>query len=171
MAIDQSTQKHRSLRAALLGFVGGAVLAAGISVLAVDGSVSAMHHMAAPMSQTDMAAHIDKLCQHLYIEVDATDAQKATLDPIFKKAAADLQPMFQQLQSGHAQMLNLLAAPTIDRAALEKASAAQTAVHDQIAQRLTRLVEDSADVLTPDQRQKFVAHLTRHLSSGASMHG
>jgi periplasmic protein CpxP/Spy len=171
MAIDQYTQKNRTLRAAFLGFIGGAVLASGVAVLAADGGVSAMHHMTGPMSQADMATHIDKVCQHLYIELDATDAQKATLDPIFKQAAADLLPMFQQLHTGHAQVLNLLAAPTIDRTALEQASAAQIAVHDQIAQRMTRLVEDSSNVLTPDQRQKLVAHLTQHMAMAGPMHG
>lgn len=171
MTIDQSTQKSRTLRAVFLGFVGGAVLASGVAVLATDSGVSAMHHMAGPMSQADVAAHIQKACQHMYIEIDATDAQKSTLDPIFKQAAADLIPLFQQLHTGHAQVLNLLTAPTIDRAALEKASAAQVAVHDQIAQRMTRLVEDSSTVLTPEQRQKLVAHLTQHMSMTASIHG
>lgn len=171
MTIDQSTQKSRTLRAAFLGFAGGIVLASGVAVLATDGGVSAMHHMAGPVSQADMAAHINKVCQHFYIEIDATDAQKATLDPIFKQAAADLMPLFQQLHTGHAQVLSLLAAPTIDRAALEQASATQIAVHDQIAQRMTRLVEDSSVVLTPDQRQKLVAHLAQHMSMSPAMHG
>ena len=172
MAIDQYPQKNRTLRAALLGFVGGATLAAGVAVLATtDGGVSAMHHMATPMSQADMAAHIEKVCQHVYVEIDATEAQKSTLNPIFKQAAADLLPMFQQLHKGHAQVMDLLAAPTIDRTALEQASAAQLAVHDQIAQRMIRLVEDSSSVLTPDQRQKLVAHLTQHMSMTTSTHG
>ena len=171
MAIDPSTSKNRSLRAALLGFVAGAALAAGVAVLATDGGVSAMHHTMGPMSQADMAAHIEKVCQHVYVEVDATDAQKSALNPIFKQAAADLLPMFQQLHTGHAQVLNLLMAPTVDRTALEQASAAQIAVHDQIAQRMTRLVEDSSNVLTPDQRQKLVAHLTQHMSMPAPTHG
>jgi|SRR5579859_6854222 len=171
MAIDQYTQKNRTLRAALLGFIGGVALAAGVTVLATGGGVSAMHHMTGPMSQADMATHVDKVCRHLYIEVDATDAQKATLDPIFKQAAGDLLPMFQQLHAGHAQVLDLLTAPTIDRVALERASAAQIAVHDQISQRVARLVEDSGNVLTQEQRQKLVAHLSRHASMMASMHG
>jgi protein CpxP len=171
MAINPSTQKNRGLRAALLGFVGGAALAAGVSALAIDGGVLALHGMTGAMSQADMAAHVDKVCQHLYIEVDATDAQKAMLDPMLKQAAADLLPMFQQLHTGHTQVLTLLVAPTIDRAALEQASAAQIAVHDQIAQRVTRLVEDSGNVLTQEQRQKLVAFLTRSMSMTASMHG
>jgi len=171
MAIDQYTAKNRTLRAALLGFAGGAALAASVAVLAADGGISAMHHTTGPMSQADMAAHIDKVCQHLYVEVDATDAQKSSLDPVFKQAAADLLPMFQQLHTGHAQVMSLLAAPSIDRTALEQASAAQVAVHDQIVQRMTRLVEDSGNLLTPDQRQKLVAHLIQHMAMGGATHG
>lgn len=168
MANDSTTRKNRTLRAALLGFVGGAALAAGVAVLANDGGLPTMHHMAVPMTQADMAAHVDKVCKHLYIEVDATDAQKAALDPIFKQAAADLLPKFQQLHAGHTRVVSLLTAPTIDRAALEQASAAQIAIHDQIAQRMTQLMVDSSTVLTPDQRQKLVAHLAGHMSA---MHG
>lgn len=171
MAIDQNTQKNRTLRTALLGFVGGAVLATGVTVLATDGGVPAMHHMTGQMSQADMAAHIDKICQHLYIEVDATDAQKSALDPIFKQAAVDMLPMYQHLHAGHAQVLDLLMAPTIDRTALEQASAAQIAVHDQIVQRMTRLLEDSSNVLTPVQRQKLVTHLIQHMSMTEPTHG
>lgn len=171
MTIDKYMPKNRTLRTALLSFIGGVTLATGVAVLATDGGVSAMHHMAGPMSQADMAAHVNKVCQHLYIDIDATDAQKTTLDPIFKQAAADLMPLFQQLHTGHAQVLNLLTAPTIDRTAVEQASAAEVAVHDQIAQRMTRLVEDSSSVLTPDQRQKLVAHLSQHMAMAGAMHG
>jgi Spy/CpxP family protein refolding chaperone len=171
MSIDLHTQKNRTLRAGLLGFFGGIALAAGVAVLATDGGIPAMHHMTGPMSQADMAAHINKVCQHLYIEADATDAQKATLDPIFKQAATDLLPMFQQAHAGHEKIIALLTAPTIDRAALEKARAEQIAVHDQISQRVTRLVEDSGDVLKQDQRQKLIAHLARHMSMMGPTHG
>ena len=170
MAIDLYTKKNRTLRAALLGFMGGVTLAAGVAVLAADGGAAAMHNMAAPMSQAELAAHIDKVCQHLYIELDATDAQKSALDPIFKQAATDLLPMYQQLHAGHAKVSNLLAAPTLDRAALEQASAAQVGVHDQIVQRITRLVEDSS-MLSPDQRQKLVAHLVHHMTMEGPAHG
>jgi len=171
MSIEHDVQKNRTLRAMLLGFAGGIALTAGVAVLAMDGGISAMHPMMGSMSQADMAEHIDKACRHLYIEVDATDAQKATLDPIFKQAAADLLPMFRQLRTGHAQVMSLLTAPTIDRTALEQARATQIAVQDRIAQRVTRLVEDSSNVLTQAQRQKLVAHLSQRMSMGPSMHG
>lgn len=171
MATDQNSSKSRTLRAGLLGFFGGVALAAGVAVLATGGGISAMHPMMGQMSQADMATHVDKLCKHLYIEVDATDAQKARLDPIFKQAATDLIPLFQQLHAGHAQVANLLTAPTIDRGALEQARAAQIAVVDQISQRMTRMMEDSGDVLTQDQRQKLAAHLAHHLSMGTPFHG
>lgn len=171
MAIELYAPKHRTLRAALLGFAGGAALAAGVAALAADGGISAMHHTTGPVPQADMAAHIDKVCQQLYVEVDATDAQKSSLDPIFKQAAADLLPMFQQLHTGHAHVMNLLAAPSIDRTALEQASAAQVAVHDQIAQRMIRLMEDGSNVLTPDQRLQLVSRLTQHMAMGGATHG
>ena len=64
-------------------------------------------------------AHLDRMLQHLYVEVDATDAQKQQLGPIVKAAARDLLPMRDRMRDARLQAVALLSQPSIDRAALE----------------------------------------------------
>jgi periplasmic protein CpxP/Spy len=66
---------------------------------------------------------------------------------------------FTSLDAGHAdrgamrkQLIDLLRAPTIDRAAVEKLRAAQVANYDARSKTVMGMVLDSADQLSPDQR-------------------
>jgi hypothetical protein len=53
------------------------------------------------------------------------------------------------------QVLNLLRAPTVDRAAVEKLRAEQVAKFDAKSKSMVGMILDSADQLTPDQRSKL----------------
>jgi len=130
----------------------GTALLGGAAAYAVD-------HMANPHAAIDANAHMDRMLKHLYVEIDATDAQKAQIDPIVRQAMQDLMPLHSQLHSAHAQALQLLAAPTVDRAALESMRAQNMALVDQASKRVVKLIADVADVLTPDQRKKLAEHL------------
>jgi len=138
-------------RKMLSSIVLGTALLGGAAAYAVD-------HMANPHSAMD-ASHMDRMLKHLYVEIDATDAQKAQIDPIVKQAMQDLMPLHSQLHSAHAQALQLLTAPTVDRAALESMRAQNMALADQASKRVIKLIADVADVLTPVQRQKLAEHL------------
>ncbi|WP_313915946.1 periplasmic heavy metal sensor [Tahibacter sp.] len=109
-----------------------------------------------------MAAHVDRMLQHVYIEIDATDAQKAKLDPIFKQAAAELLPLREQFHDGHEQMLALLSADEIDRGAIELIRARHVGMADQASRTLTRFVADTAQVLTPAQRKVLLDRIAQH---------
>jgi Spy/CpxP family protein refolding chaperone len=50
-------------------------------------------------------------------------------------------------------------APTIDRVALERLRVEQVQNVDALSKRILAAVEDAAEVLTPEQRQKFARHL------------
>jgi Spy/CpxP family protein refolding chaperone len=129
----------------------GTALLGGAAAYAVD-------HMANPHSAMD-ASHMDRMLKHLYVEIDATDAQKAQIDPIVKQAMQDLMPLHSQLHNAHAQALQLLTAPTVDRTALESMRAQNMALVDQASKRVVKLIADVADVLTPDQRKKLAEHM------------
>jgi len=47
----------------------------------------------APLDPAEMAERIDRFLKHMYVEIDATDAQKQKIDPIVKQAAQELQPL------------------------------------------------------------------------------
>src|SRR5262245_60944896 len=64
--------------------------------------------------------NIERMTRHFAIEVDANLEQEAKLAVIAKAAAKELLPLRQQAQRGRQEGLDLLAAPTIDRDALER---------------------------------------------------
>jgi Spy/CpxP family protein refolding chaperone len=120
-------------------------------------------HFSKEMSAEDVAAHVDGVMKHVYVEIDATDAQKAELDPIVRQALTDLMPLHQGAHQFHEQAMALLSADKVDRAALEALRAEHVAKIDQASRRLTQLIGDVSDVLTPEQRKKLAEHVVaRH---------
>lgn len=148
-------------RYALIAFVAGAALAAGVSALA-GGHQGMM--MGCGHSAEDFSTHLEHGLKHLYAEIDATDAQKAQIDPLVKQAITDLQPLHSHLASTHTQVVQALTQSPVDRTALEAARTAHMDLADQASKRIVQLIGDVADVLTPTQRKALAEHL-------AKMHG
>ena len=160
---------RRPLRTvAALGTVIGAVaLAAG--ALAQGATGTACHHgphhgtHAANAGPADVAAHVDQMLQHIYIETGATPAQQAQIEPLVQAAATDLMPLHDRFHAEHGRMLALLGANPIDRAGLEEARQAQLNVIDQASKEIVQLLADTAGVLTPEQRKVIADKLAAHL--------
>jgi len=114
----------------------------------------------------DLADHVARMSEHIYMKVGATDAQKAQLDPIFAQAANDLAALHAQFGTGHDQALELLSKNTIDRAALENARAEHMRLADEASRRMVQLLADVAEVLTPAQRKLFVDGIKEHHAGG-----
>jgi Spy/CpxP family protein refolding chaperone len=70
-------------------------------------------------SAAEVSAHVDHMLKHFYVEIDATDAQKAQIAPLVKQAVNDLLPLHSQLQTAHTQVMQALMQTPIDRASLE----------------------------------------------------
>ena len=167
-----TTPPRRSVfsRMTLIAFVAGAALAGSIVAVAATGmGACGFHHGmmgGGAHGAADVSAHVDHLLKHLYIEIDATDAQKAQITPLVKQAVNDLLPMHTQLQTAHAQAIEALTQNTVDRAALEAARVAHLQLADQASKRLTQLLADVDEVLTPEQRTALAAHLkTMHANT------
>ena len=149
-------------RMTLIAFTAGAVLAGSIVAVAATGmDASGFHHgmTAGTYSAADISAHVDHVLKHVYVEIDATDAQQAQITPLVQQAVTDLLPMRTQLQAAHAQALQALTQNTVDRSALEAARVAHLQLADQASKRLTQLLGDVDEVLTPAQRTALAAHL------------
>ena len=101
-----------------------------------------MHGHADP---AQMEAHLDRMLQHAYIEIGATDAQKQQLEPIVKAAARDLHALRGRMRDDHKQAVTLLTSDRIDRAALEGLRTQHTQVHDELSKRVTQALADIAD--------------------------
>jgi protein CpxP len=149
-------------RVTLIAFLAGAALAGSIVAVAATGmGAGGFHHgmMSSPHSAADVSAHVDHVLKHLYVEIDATEAQQAQITPLVQQAVNDLLPMHSQLQAAHTQAFQALTQSTVDRGTLEAARVALLQSADQASKRLTQLLADVDDVLTPAQRTALAAHL------------
>jgi Spy/CpxP family protein refolding chaperone len=149
-------------RHAVLAFIAGAALATGVGAYARG--MGCWHQGMAldgPQSAAEVSAHVDHVLKHFYVEIDATDAQKAKIDPLVKQAVNDLLPLHAQLRAARVQTVQALTQTTIDRGALEAARAQHLQLAEQGSKRLVQLIADVGDVLTPAQRKALADHLQR----------
>jgi Spy/CpxP family protein refolding chaperone len=91
--------------------------------------------------------------------LDATEDQKKRLADIATAAARDLLPMRARMREARREARQLLAAPTVDREAIEALRASQMANADAASRRLAQAIADAAEVLTPEQRAKLARRL------------
>src|ERR1700688_4793317 len=142
--------------------IAGAPLVGGVAALANGTGMGGWHPgMSGTHSAADVTAHVDHMLKHLYVEIDATDAQKAQIAPLVKQAVDDLLPLHSQLHTAHAHIMRALTQPTVDRAALEAARAEHLQLADQASKRFIQPIADVGDVLTPQQRKALADHLER----------
>jgi periplasmic protein CpxP/Spy len=98
---------------------------------------------------------VERRVDHMLQKVDATSEQTAKVNAIIEAAAKDIDPMRNEIADTRKQALSLLAAPQIDRGAIEKLRSERMAVMDKLTQRISTALADAADVLSPEQRQKL----------------
>jgi protein CpxP len=87
--------------------------------------------------------------------VSATAAQEAKIHDIIAATFADIAPDPKEHAAMRKQALDLLRAPSVDRAAVEKLRADGIARLDATTTKLVGAVLDAADQLTPEQRAKL----------------
>jgi Spy/CpxP family protein refolding chaperone len=149
-------------RRTVLGFVAGIAVAFGAALSAGALAMGAWHHssvMDGTHSVAEVNAHIDHVLKHFYVEVDATEAQKAQIGPLVKQAVNDLLPLRTQVRATRAQAELALTQASVDRASLEAVRQQHLQLAEQASKRLSQLIGDVGDVLTPVQRQSLIAHL------------
>jgi Spy/CpxP family protein refolding chaperone len=105
--------------------------------------------------------HLDRMLKHVYVEVDATEAQKQSLAPIVKNAVRDLLPLREKMRDTRQQVVALLSQANVDRAALEALRASRLELVEDASRVMTKALADAADVLTPEQRAKLAEHVGR----------
>jgi Spy/CpxP family protein refolding chaperone len=163
---DASTGKRRKFfkRAAIATLIGG--LAAGIGYQAfAHGGYGGWHRggfAAGTLDPAEFDAHLDRMLKHLYVEIDATEAQKARIDPIVKQAAKDLLPLRDRMRAARTKAVGILTADAVDRAAIEALRAEQLALAEEGSRRIAQGLADIAEVLTPAQRKEIAQRIERH---------
>ncbi len=132
-----------------LSFGAGAVGA----TVAPEAASAAKHHAGRAGMHAMGAAHLDKILN----EAGASAEQKARIRNITTRAFSGMKPLHGRMHDTHKAAHDILAAPTVDRAALERLRAERMAEFDQASKVMVGALADSADVLTPAQRAKVAA--------------
>lgn len=151
-------------RRTLLAFAAGIAVTVGAAVSASAIAMGGWHHgsmMDGTHSVAEVNAHVDHVLKHFYVEVDATETQKAQIGPLVKQAVDDLLPLHTQVRATRAQAQLALTQATVDRASLESVRQQHLQLAETASKRLSQLIGDVGDVLTPAQRQSLVKHLDR----------
>ncbi len=112
-------------------------------------------------SAEDVKDHMERRAEFILDRLDASDEQREKVDAIIAKAA----PQFFKLKETgglvHKQIQASLAAPTLDKAQIDKARTELDALADQATDLGMDTLVAVAEVLTPAQRKKVAEHLAR----------
>jgi periplasmic protein CpxP/Spy len=111
----------------------------------------------------EMARRLDWRIGRLVKDAGGTPQQKEQLVAIATAALAEMKPMREQARAARRQGLELLAAPTVDRAALEQLRTTQMQLADASSRRVLQAMADASDVLTPEQRAKVAERLKQRM--------
>jgi len=124
-----------------------------------------------PLDPAEMEERLDRFLKHMYVEIDATDAQKQKVDPIVKQAAEALRPLRAKAREARREGLKLFSADKIDRGAIERLRAEQMSAADAASKRFTTALEDVAEVLTPEQRRTLATRFEQRAARRGGRRG
>lgn len=166
---DTSSRRRFFRRATITALIG--TLAAGVGARAwAHGGHGGWHRgggfMGGPMDPAAMDQRLERMVKHFAVDVNATPEQTAKLTEIAKAAAKDLRPMREKVRDARRRGMELLSAPTIDRAAIERLRAEQIQAADVASRRLSQALADTAEALTPEQRKQFAERFQRRHGRG-----
>jgi Spy/CpxP family protein refolding chaperone len=117
-----------------------------------------MHGPMGSMDPQAMGNRVEAMVQWMLADVDATPEQRSKIAAIAKGALNDLAPLRAKHQEARRATVQLLAAPTIDRAAIERIRVEQLQLAETMSRRMTQALLDAAEVLNPEQRAKLAAN-------------
>jgi Spy/CpxP family protein refolding chaperone len=143
-------------------FAGLAALG-GLGLLGAQAQARGWGHHGGPLDAEEMARRLDWRIGRLVKDIGGTPEQKTRLVAIASAARADLQPLREQARQARLKAMDLLAAPSIDKAALEQLRMTQQQLSDASSRRRLQAMIEAADVLTPEQRLKVAARMKQRM--------
>jgi Spy/CpxP family protein refolding chaperone len=145
-------------RVALAAMAGTLVAGVGFNAMAHGGG-HGWHRGGEAMDPAKMDERIEHMVKRMLERVDATEEQRAKVATIAKAAAGDLRGLRGRQQELRAKGIELLAAPAVDRNAIERLRAEQMKLADEASKRVSLALADTAEVLTPEQRAKMAERI------------
>jgi protein CpxP len=128
------------------------ILVCGVAIGAGGLAFAAMMPGHSEWQNSSRLAHIQRFVHNALDSAGATTAQEAKVHDIIAATFADVTQGADQREAVRKQMLDLLRAPTVDAAAIEKLRAERIARMDAISTKITSAFVDAANQLTPKQR-------------------
>ena len=163
---NQATAPRRNLRRGVLyGILGAGVAAAFVAARPIAAAVQGEgrgwhgrwgHHGHGPEA---MREHLQVGVKWALRSVDATDEQQEKVGAILASALEQAASMRDRHKENREAFAAALAAPAVDRAAIEAARKAEIVLAEEASVLLTRTLADAAEVLTPAQRQELLDHV------------
>jgi Spy/CpxP family protein refolding chaperone len=156
------TKSWRFFRRAALLLAAPLVILGGVSL-------NAAAHEGGPGMH--FQGHGGQRFRHLLEVAGATDAQKAQI----KATWQTLRPQLRAVAEEHAKLRQsirqALTAPNIDAASIEKLRRDGVQLADKRSSLITQGMVSSAQVLTPEQRQKIADEIQKHAAEAGQHHG
>lgn len=118
------------------------------------------------MDPEAMGKRLEAMVAFKLADIDATPEQKSRITAIVKGAFNDLASLRGQGRELRRKSMELLTAPTVDRAQIEALRVQQIQLHETVSRRMVQALVDAAEVLTPDQRAKIAEHMKRRHGRG-----
>lgn len=144
------------------------VLVCGVALGAGSFAAAAgMDHMA--WRPGARLAFLQQVVAHGLDSVGASAEQEAKIHDIVAAKFDEVAPKPEDHEALRKQALDLFAAPTIDRAAVERLRADAVAIFDAKSKALVSGLLDAADQLTPQQRVQLAGELTELARRGPQM--
>jgi len=109
--------------------------------------------------------------ERMLTQAGVTPAQQEQLRALRKQAWEKTRPEMEQMRELMQQRMKLLAAPTIDRGALEAMRDKQMALANQLSRDRTQSQYEMAQILTPEQRAKLYAMMQQRMERMRHHHG
>lgn len=103
----------------------------------------------------DPQAHLDRMVEHGLDAVDATDAQRATVEAAVAGLGPDLARFRDEGRALHEELRDALSAPTVDPAKVEAIRADGLDLADEASARMLGVMVKVAQALTPEQRAEL----------------
>jgi len=142
-----------------------ALVASGatLPILVASAQGVGMHAMMhGPMGGGDMHAMAMSDVTQMLDAVGASEDQKTKIGSILHAGFEPMAKLHGDMANTHKALHGILAAPAVDRAALEQLRAAEIARIDSASRAATGAMADAAEVLRPDQRAKLATLAAEH---------
>jgi Spy/CpxP family protein refolding chaperone len=164
-------------RIAIATLIGGLVAGVGIKAFAHGGGPfgggmgPGSWHMG-PGGQMDpeaMKRRIDASVRWMLADVNATEAQQQRIADIVGATMKEMAPLREKHREARQAVMELLAKPNVDRAAIEVIRAQEIQSADAMSRRFVQSLADVAEVLTPEQRAQLAEKIKQR--RGGHRHG